>query len=90
MQNLENMDVFEILITQKNAKMQKDPFVRFTLICIPKISKISQRVEELLSAQTFPYKAHSRDITHNGSNGEQPFLHVTHHLDLIYMSRAMR
>ena len=33
MQNLENMDVFEILITQKLLKCPKDPFVRSALIC---------------------------------------------------------
>ena len=33
MQNLENMDVFEILITQKLLKCSKDPFVRSALIC---------------------------------------------------------
>ena len=32
MQNLENMDVFKILITQKLLKCQKDPFVRLELI----------------------------------------------------------
>ena len=32
MQNLENMDVFEILITQKLLKCPKDPFVRSALI----------------------------------------------------------
>ena len=34
MQNLENMDVFEILITQKLLKCPKDPFVRSALIYI--------------------------------------------------------
>ena len=34
MQNLENMDVFEILITQKLLKCKKDPFVRSALIYI--------------------------------------------------------
>ena len=33
MQNLENLDVFEILITQKLFKCPKGPFVRLTLIC---------------------------------------------------------
>ena len=28
---------------------------------------------------------HSREKTQKGSKGEQPFLHVTHNLDLIYM-----
>ena len=32
MQNLENLDVFEILITQKLLKCPKDPFVRLALI----------------------------------------------------------
>ena len=32
MQNLENLDVFEILITQKLLKCPKDPFVRSALI----------------------------------------------------------
>ena len=36
MQNLENLDVFEILITQKLLKCLKDPFVRSALICIYK------------------------------------------------------
>ena len=34
MQNLENLDVFEILITQKLLKCPKDPFVRSALIYI--------------------------------------------------------
>ena len=41
MQNLENLDIFEILITQKLLKCLKDPFVRsvpkcfaFLFICI--------------------------------------------------------
>ena len=33
MQTLENMDVFEILITQKLPKGPKDPFVRSALNC---------------------------------------------------------
>ena len=33
MQNLENLDVFEILIIQKLLKSPKDPFVRSVLIC---------------------------------------------------------
>ena len=40
MQNLENLDVFEILITQKLLKCLKDPFVRSALIfmlCLPEI-----------------------------------------------------
>ena len=28
---------------------------------------------------------HSRETTQKGSKGEQPFLHATHHLHLIYM-----
>ena len=32
MQNLENLDVFEILITQELLKCPKDPFVRSMLI----------------------------------------------------------
>ena len=31
MQNLENLDVFEFLITQKLLECPKDPFVRFAL-----------------------------------------------------------
>ena len=31
------------------------------------------------------YKVHSREITQKASKGEQPFLHVTHRLDPIYM-----
>ena len=34
MQNLENLDVFEILITQKLLKCLKDPFLRSALIYI--------------------------------------------------------
>ena len=34
MQNLENMDIFEILNTQKLLICPKDPFVRSALICI--------------------------------------------------------
>ena len=34
MQNLENLDVFEILITQKLLKCSKDPFVRSALKCM--------------------------------------------------------
>ena len=37
MQNLENLDVFEILITQNLLKCLKDPFVRSALIYIYKI-----------------------------------------------------
>ena len=32
-------------------------------------------------------KVDSREIPKTGSNGEQPFLNVTHRLDLIYMHR---
>ena len=32
MQKLENLDIFEILITQKLLKCPKDPFVRSTLV----------------------------------------------------------
>ena len=34
MQNLENLDIFEILITQKLLKCPKDPFLRSALIYI--------------------------------------------------------
>ena len=34
MQNLENLDVFEFLITQKLLKCPKDPFVRSALKCM--------------------------------------------------------
>ena len=34
MRNLDNLDVFEILITQKLLKCPKDPFVRSSLKCI--------------------------------------------------------
>ena len=34
MHNLENLDVFEILITQKLLKCLKDPFLRSALICM--------------------------------------------------------
>ena len=54
-------------------------------IYVYQISLKSQRVAELLSTQTFFYKALSRDIAQNGTKGEQPHLHVTYHLDLIYM-----
>ena len=33
MQNLENLDVFEILITQKLLKCPKDPFLRSMIVC---------------------------------------------------------
>ena len=33
MHNLENLNVFDILITQKLLKCPKDPFVRLALIC---------------------------------------------------------
>ena len=33
MQNLENLDVFEILIAQNLLKCPKDPFVRSALVC---------------------------------------------------------
>ena len=41
MQNLEILDIFEILITQKLLKCPKDPFVRSALICeyYKKVSK---------------------------------------------------
>ena len=42
-------------------------------------------VLELLSAQAFHYKVHSREITQKDSKREQPFLHATHLPDLIYM-----
>ena len=54
-------------------------------IYVSQISLKSQRVAELLSTQTILYKALSRDIAQNGRKGEQPLLHVTYHLDLIYM-----
>ena len=42
-------------------------------------------VLELLSAQAFHCKVHSREITQKDSKREHPFLHDTHRLDLIYM-----
>ena len=38
MQNLKNMDVFEVLITQKLLKSPKDPFVRSALIFMVDLS----------------------------------------------------
>ena len=55
-------------------------------MCIPNITKTSQRVYELSSAHAFPYKVHSRETTQMGSKMGQPFVITTHHrLDLIYM-----
>ena len=78
--------------TQKGSKGEQ-PFLYMTqgldliyiYICIPIIIKISQRVQELLNTQDFPYKVNSREITEKTSKDKQPFLQVTHHLDLIYM-----
>ena len=42
--------------------------------------------EFCLSAQAFHSKVNSWEITQKGSKGEQPFLNMTHRLDLIYMS----
>ena len=39
----------------------------------------------VLSAQAFPSKVCSMEITQNGSYEEQPFLHTTHPLTLINM-----
>ena len=39
MQNLENLDIFEILITQKLLKCPKDPFVRSALICFDDVTE---------------------------------------------------
>ena len=47
--------------------------------------KLSQRLQELLSAQDSSDKVHSREITQNGSKREQLLLHMTHRLDSIYM-----
>ena len=38
MQNLENLEVFEILITEKLLKCPQDPFVRSALICIGSVT----------------------------------------------------
>ena len=38
-----------------------------------------------MSAQAFPYKVNSREITQKASMGEKPILHMTHRLDPIYM-----
>ena len=38
-----------------------------------------------MSAQAFHSIVHSRKITQMGSKGEQYFLHMTYHLDLIYI-----
>ena len=38
-----------------------------------------------MSAQAFHSKDHSRKSTQMGSNEEQQLLHVTYHLDIIYM-----
>ena len=55
MQNLENLDFFEILITQKLLKCLKDPFVRSALnyICIVNFSVINR--DGILLSSTGPY-----------------------------------
>ena len=39
-----------------------------------------------MSAQAFPYKVHTMEITQKASKGEQPYTHATHRLNLIYQS----
>ena len=53
-------------------------------ICIV-YQRSSKYLKGYNSAQFFPYKVHSRDITQKTNKREQPFLHVTPRLDLIYM-----
>ena len=48
MQNLENLGVFEILITQKLLKCLKDPFLRSALICMS-IKALDKRLSQPLS-----------------------------------------
>ena len=43
-----------------------------------------------MSAQAFHSNIHSRKITQMGSKGEQQFLHVTYHLDLIYLTNIIK
>ena len=51
-----------------------------------RVSIFSTLVPRLLwSAQAFHSQVDSRDIIQQGSKGEQPFLNVTHWLDLVYM-----
>ena len=58
MQNLENLDVFEILITQKLLKCPKDPFVRSALIYIYNLGNrtflylICNRIKGVLECKT--------------------------------------
>ena len=54
MQNLEDMDVFEILIAQKLLKCPKDPFVRSLLICFGCINGI-HNVSFLGELKKHPY-----------------------------------
>ena len=50
MQNLENLDVFEILITQKLLKCRKDPFLRSSLIFF-----LASRAKIVISSSLQPH-----------------------------------
>ena len=39
----------------------------------------------LLSAQAYPFKIHSREITQKNSKEDNHCMHATHPLDLIYI-----
>ena len=43
-----------------------------------------------MSAQAFHSNIHSRKITQMSSKGEQQFLHVRYHLDLIYLTNIIK
>ena len=69
------------------------PFLKTTHCSDPinmylyKISSKYLKGKTLLSAQAFHSKVDSWEITQKGSKGRgQPFLNVTYHLALIYMS----
>ena len=80
--------VYSSEVTQTGSKVEL-PFLHATHcldIYIPnKNHQKSQRGWKLWSAQGFPIKIHSREITQTGSMGEQPFLYTTHHFDQTYM-----
>ena len=54
-------------------------------ICLPNKIKIAQKVYNLWSEQDLHFKISSWEITPKRCKMEQPFLHVTHHFDPIYM-----
>ena len=57
MQNFENLDVFEILITQKLLKCPKDPFLRSALIYFnPLMMGYTVPIEINIKLETKNYK----------------------------------